>query len=94
MSLLAQSTPQPYYPGFRDLNLWFVGICLLVLLYVIAVAATGYRVRSAKHRMREIDALMTANLSNEQRNQLQSDRERAEHDYEVLTSAGPGRWFR
>ncbi len=95
MNLLAQTAREPYYPGFRDLNLWVVGVCLLALLYFIAIAATGQRVRTAKNRMKEIDLLLAdASITSEQRSKLERDREEAQRDYSVLTAAGPGRWFR
>lgn len=94
MTWLAQSTNQPYYPGFRDLNLFVVAICLVLFLYVIAMAATAYRVRMAKARLAEIATLLERDLSDDQRQVLEADRARYQRDYDVLTSSAPGKWFR
>ena len=94
MNSLAQTAREPYYPGFRDLNLYVVAVFLVVFLYLIAIAATAYRVRAAKSRLAEITILLQSNLGETQEARLKQDREQAQRDYDVLTASGPGRWFR
>lgn len=97
MTPLAQA--KPYYPGFRDLNLFAVAIYLIVFLYLILIATIAYRVRSTIAKLEEVDRIVR---SAEEAGQGDSeaivrarlDRDTLAAEYSRLVATSPGRWFR
>lgn len=101
MNWIAQQQPaKPYYPGFRDLNLFAVAIALILFLYMILLASIAFRVYTTKAKLRDVEALLGSSpISDdpaliEALDQAVRDRERLERELESLTAQAPGSWFR
>ncbi len=97
VSALAQA--KPYYPGFRDLNLFAVAIYLIVFLYLILIGTIAYRVRSTIAKLEEVDRIVRAAEKAGAGDEdaivrARLDRDALAAEYERLTATSPGRWFR
>jgi len=97
VSALAQA--KPYYPGFRDLNLFAVAIYLIVFLYLILIATIAYRVRSTIAKLEEVDRIVRTAEKAGQGDadaiaRARQDRDELATEYQRLTATAPGRWFR
>lgn len=98
--ILQQAPAKPYYPGFRDLNLYAVAVILVLFLYVILLASIAYRVSATKAKLRDVARLLeSAPVTDDPSliralDEAAADRERLSAELERLTAQAPGKWFR
>lgn len=97
--LTALAQAKPYYPGFRDLNLFAVAIYLIVFLYLILIGTIAYRVRSTIAKLEEVDRIVRSAEEAGQGDsgpieRARQDRETLAAEYARLVATSPGRWFR